>query len=73
MPAIPAGSFAGPAIRKKLYAMIFRFTPYPPVKKDSSCDGECTSIMSASPLWAVAMAAPVPWAMKFTVIQGYRA
>ena len=29
--------------------------------------------MSASPLCAVAMAAPVPWAMKLTVIQGYLA
>jgi len=50
-----------------------RFTPYPPDKKVASCDGECTSIISASPLWAVAIAAPVPCAIKLTVIQGYLA
>lgn len=53
--------------------MILRFTPYPPDKKVASCEGECTSIMSASPLWAVAIAAPVPCARKLTVIHGYLA
>ena len=31
-PWICAGSFAGPTIVKKLYAMIFLFTPNPPFK-----------------------------------------
>lgn len=70
---MPAGSFAGPTMMKKLYAMILRSTPYPPVKTASSCEGEWTSNMSASPLSAAAMAAPVPRALKFTVIQGYAA
>ena len=56
---------------KKLYAMILRSTPYPPFKKVSSCEGEWTSIMSASPLCACAIAAPVPRATKLTVIHGY--
>ena len=51
--------------------MIFRFTPYPFVMKVFSCAGSCTIIMSASPLMAACIAAPVPCAWKLTVIQGY--
>ena len=51
--------------------MILRSTPYPPVRKESSCEGEWTNIISASPLWARAIAAPVPSATKLTVIRGY--
>lgn len=39
----------------------------------NSCEGEWTSNMSASPRCACAIAAPVPSAMKLTVIQGYLA
>lgn len=53
--------------------MIFRSTPYPPFRNASSCEGEWTNIMSASPASALAIAAPVPRATKFTVIQGYLA
>lgn len=71
MPVTFAGSLAGPTMTKKLYAMILRFTPYPLTKKLVSCVGSCTIIMSASPLWAVCMAMPVPWERKLRVIQGY--
>ena len=70
MPLMPAGSFAGPTMTKKLYAMIFRSTPYPPVRKDTSCEGEWTRIMSASPASACAIAAPVPNGTKLMVIHG---
>lgn len=66
-----AGSFAGPTMTKKLEAMILRLTPYPFVKKLFSCTGSWTMIMSASPLMAVCIAAPVPCERKLIVIQGY--